>query len=579
VKETLKMSFRARWLLVSSALVIALPLSNALADQDHDRDWKFPKTQVPLGSQNSPFSVTSQTVTPGVTYYQVKAGTISTSDYWTVNIGFFLTQAAAQTAVSDLAAKGFVTRFDPAAGTHADGTILGYWLSYGQYTAQADAIAAASQISTATAQKYVPATRNTALAGFPTSGPWIINVLAIKPEQASVRLGNYLPLGNTPGTANLGGTGETPSAASARLYALAGMNGGFFSNVTPIAAPLPPRSPVGTYVLDGHYLIPPLGGRPGVKVSNSSDGHPRMEILHNLTGEMTLTDSSGSSIAVHNVDRPVLGYVVDCGAAAETPSNLPEQDYVCKNPDALVMYDDLYLKDTASNSLVDPAYSGATFELVVDADGVVLLGQPTLGSAAPPKGGHVFQGLGTSATWLQNHSYAGTKLKLRKILSSDGRTLEVRRTDTIVECGPTLLSSKVNLNNLLQSIPAEGFGADYVGINNANWYNGFVIARNGRTMVGVAADGTILMVEIDGRQPTISLGTSLPETAAVMSWLGAVDAMNLDGGGSSNMIVNGTTVGHPSDAAGERGTGNNFMIVKATDHDDDHRDHDDEWQH
>ena len=395
-------------------------------------------------------------------------------------------------------------------------------------------------------------------------------MLAIKPEQASVTLGSYMPLGNTIGTANLGGTGETVSAAAARLYALAGMNGGFFTNVNPNTAPLPPRSPVGTYVLNGNYLVPPLGGRPAVKITNSRSGHPRVSILHKMTGGITLTDSSGSSIAVRTVDRPILGYVADCGAPAETPANLVEQDYICKNADDLVMYDGLYLKDAASNTLVDPAYSGATYELVVDANGVVLLGHPTLGSAAPA-GGYVLQGLGTSATWLQKHSYAGAHLKLSKSLAADGRTLDLRKTDTIVESGPTLLSSKVTLENLLESIQAEGFASYYAGINNANWYNGWVIARNGRTAVGVAADGTILLVEIDGRQPTVSLGTSISETASVMSWLGAVDAMNLDGGGSSNMVVDGTIVGHPSDAAGERGTGNNFMIIKTAyegDHDD-----------
>ncbi|AJY38438.1 hypothetical protein BW21_4086 [Burkholderia humptydooensis] len=106
-----------------------------------------------------------------------------------------------------------------------------------------------------------------------------------------------------------------------------------------------------------------------------------------------------------------------------------------------------------------------------------------------------------------------------------------------------------------------GVDAGEGGTANGNWYNGWYVARNGRTAVGVAAGGTILLVEIDGRLPALSVGTSIPETAAVMAWLGAMSAVNLDGGGSSNMVIGGKAVGHPSDATGERGAGDTLMLL------------------
>jgi hypothetical protein len=115
-------SLGSSWLF-GIALLIGFPFSNAWADGD--RDWTFPKSEIPLGVKGSSFSVAPQTLAPGVSYYQVKRGSISTTDYWTVNIGFFLTQAAAQTAASDLAARGYTTRLDPAAGTHPNGDLLG----------------------------------------------------------------------------------------------------------------------------------------------------------------------------------------------------------------------------------------------------------------------------------------------------------------------------------------------------------------------------------------------------------------------------------------------------------------------
>jgi exopolysaccharide biosynthesis protein len=45
---------------------------------------------------------------------------------------------------------------------------------------------------------------------------------------------------------------------------------------------------------------------------------------------------------------------------------------------------------------------------------------------------------------------------------------------------------------------------------------------------------------------------SIPELSALMAELGCVEAVNLDGGGSTTMVVKGRVVNSPSDAAGER---------------------------
>lgn len=61
--------------------------------------------------------------------------------------------------------------------------------------------------------------------------------------------------------------------------------------------------------------------------------------------------------------------------------------------------------------------------------------------------------------------------------------------------------------------------------------------RNPRTAIGVTKDATHLVVAvIDGREDTHSVGVTLPELADIMIEQGAVDAVNLDGGGSSAFI-------------------------------------------
>jgi phosphodiester glycosidase len=68
-----------------------------------------------------------------------------------------------------------------------------------------------------------------------------------------------------------------------------------------------------------------------------------------------------------------------------------------------------------------------------------------------------------------------------------------------------------------------------------------------RTAIGVQADGRLIMVVVDGRQPGYSLGLSIVGFARLMKKLGAVEALNLDGGGASTMVVKGTVVNRPSD--------------------------------
>lgn len=76
---------------------------------------------------------------------------------------------------------------------------------------------------------------------------------------------------------------------------------------------------------------------------------------------------------------------------------------------------------------------------------------------------------------------------------------------------------------------------------------GFVDARHPRSLVGRDRDGDTWLVVIDGRQPEQSAGMSLPELTAFARRLGLVDALNLDGGGSSTMVVKGEIVNRPSD--------------------------------
>jgi hypothetical protein len=90
----------------------------------------------------------------------------------------------------------------------------------------------------------------------------------------------------------------------------------------------------------------------------------------------------------------------------------------------------------------------------------------------------------------------------------------------------------------------------------------FAASRHPRT--AVAHDPIrrrLWLVVVDGRQGAYSTGMSLPELASLLEALGAREALNLDGGGSSVMVVRGHAVSRPSDESGERPVANALLLV------------------
>ncbi len=90
----------------------------------------------------------------------------------------------------------------------------------------------------------------------------------------------------------------------------------------------------------------------------------------------------------------------------------------------------------------------------------------------------------------------------------------------------------------------------------------FCTTRHPRTVVGLSSDGTKLyLVVADGRNPGTSIGMTCAELGDLMSYLGAQDALNLDGGGSTTMWRQGAgVVNQPSDADGERNVVNHLAV-------------------
>ncbi len=90
-----------------------------------------------------------------------------------------------------------------------------------------------------------------------------------------------------------------------------------------------------------------------------------------------------------------------------------------------------------------------------------------------------------------------------------------------------------------------------------------------RTAIGVTAGGDVVMATVDGREPPYSTGVDLDELAQIMGAQGAVNAINLDGGGSTTIEirepgdVEATLQNRPSDGK-ERAVANAILLVSTT---------------
>lgn len=82
-----------------------------------------------------------------------------------------------------------------------------------------------------------------------------------------------------------------------------------------------------------------------------------------------------------------------------------------------------------------------------------------------------------------------------------------------------------------------------------------------RTAMGYTADGRLLILAVEGRHKGVAEGVSLTDLADILLSLGAVEALNLDGGGSSCLLVMGKETIQPSDKEGQRAVPGVFLIL------------------
>jgi len=86
--------------------------------------------------------------------------------------------------------------------------------------------------------------------------------------------------------------------------------------------------------------------------------------------------------------------------------------------------------------------------------------------------------------------------------------------------------------------------------------------KHPRTAMGYTRDNKLIILVVQGRLPGIAEGATLGQEARILQALGCWEALNLDGGGSSCMLINGKETIKPSDATGQRAVPAVFIVKK-----------------
>ncbi|MEG0797187.1 MAG: phosphodiester glycosidase family protein [Acidaminococcaceae bacterium] len=181
----------------------------------------------------------------------------------------------------------------------------------------------------------------------------------------------------------------------------------------------------------------------------------------------------------------------------------------------LILYNSYYGARTGTNA----------FGVEVGVEKGVVAAVSTTGNMILRPGLTVLSGHGTSGQFLRRLR-VGSKVKLTQTVGNHG----AEQAQYLIGAGPLLVQDgSVRLLDQAEEFPAD-----------------ITKGRAPRTAVGIKADGTILLVVVDGRSKE-SAGLTLPDLAAYLLRLGAQEAMNFDGGGSSELVVKRDIMNSPSD--------------------------------
>ena len=276
---------------------------------------------------------------------------------------------------------------------------------------------------------------------------------------------------------------EPTSSMCTRVACVAAVNGDYSH---------PAGTSVGAMVAGGELITTPM--REHITLGVDGQGHPSLQ--YDFNWSVGVAGADGETVPVTDVNRPLHGDGISLYSPRWGPST-PTDDAATEIR--------LSLPPTSAGGLP----SGRT---------PVVIGPAEAGGGTPIPAGHAVlsgRGAGASALIALSHRAGGVGVL----------TTEVGGMVSAIGGSPPLLQN----GNLAYPTDKP---------------DSFTQERHPRTVVGITAARETLLVTADGRGD--SAGLTLLEAAQLLARLGAVHAVNLDGGGSTTLVIGGSVRNRPS---------------------------------
>jgi hypothetical protein len=345
-------------------------------------------------------------------------------------------------------------------------------------------------------------------------GPLVITVLKINPKEKNVRF--EAALGQDTVWSDDATFGrEIVSKIVKRRGALVGINTGFF----PFAG-----NPIGLHIEKGNLVTEPTLNRSFF--GQTPEGIPTIGAFR-YQGKVEITmGNAACSYKIAGLNRkPGKGNELLLFTPIFAEKTLPAPDHT---EFIVELAEGLPEKITPNTD-----YTGTVKEITEGGNTSLTPGMVVLSAG------------GDAVTFLKQHAMQGQPIKIRlDCLPTDANNMiSAENLDWAMAGGPRLLrAGKIEI-----PLEAEGMSAP------------FSTTRHPRTAMGITQKGEVLLVTVDGRQTGLSRGVSLTEMAQILLKFGAVEGVNMDGGGSTTMSLRGGLLNSPSEGI-ERPVANMLLV-------------------
>lgn len=490
-----------------------------------------------LGTAQDTESLTSRELAPGVRYSRIDKGADAPPVVWIISFG--VSRAPGEGAVLESCAQAI--GLDPKPLEFAwpgSGT-----LRYTEWTAGAfHSRDAAVDYMATHPQPEACAGRITATPLYPdqSAGPWRVHVVEVEPGVFAGSLRTARSNGRAIGRVKT-------SAIADQFGALVATNGGYFVMEREDGSI---GESAGLSVVSGVMQSEPSRNRPWFLFPHADQAKAQLETSLDQVAPVLIW-GDGSISPLDGIDRyPDL--LRNCGTLSEGADQIAWHDRTCHPDDQLVAIrqgDGFNPSDFTRENNADQVIIHLTAQGVVE----------PLGTRALAPGDYALIATGARRQEILDRMAQGAKARIAFPLTDH------LPEASAVSGGPTL----IDRGKLVFDEQREGWPFALAAGKAANDMHRFVVLRAPRTAIGVRKDGTVLLVVVDGwryaddRVSAVPLngGASIDELRRIMLDLGADQAMNLDGGGSSTLVIEGNVVNQPSDASGERAVGDAVLLI------------------